>query len=268
MRWAEAGGVALRFEITGAGQTTVLIHEAGGSLESWDAVAPGFAGDGRVLRYDQRGFGLSERVTALSLENMVADLIALLDVMAIGGRCRLLGTAIGGTIALALAAWHPDRVAAVVATSPVTGGLSAAAAAGLEQRAQLLEHEGMRAVADASLQRSYPERFRSDPDKFEQYRLRFMANDPRSFAALSRTYSRIDLESLYARIHCPALIIGCTGDPIKPAEECRALASRLQRARYQEIDSAHFIGLVSPRRLIDAARDFFDRQQWAVEPSP
>lgn len=257
MKWIEAGGVALRFELAGAGPTTVLIHEAGGSLESWDAVAPDLAADGRMLRYDQRGFGLSERVTDLSLETMVADLIALLDALAINDRCRLVGTAIGASIALAAAAHHPDRVATVVATSPVTGGLDPAATAALEQRAQLVERAGMRAVADASLQRSYPERFRSDADDFNQYRLRFLANDPRSFAALSRTYSAINLEPLYARIECPALIIGCTGDPIKPAAQCRALAARLHRARYHEVESGHYIGLISPRLLIEAARDFF-----------
>jgi pimeloyl-ACP methyl ester carboxylesterase len=92
-----------------------------------------------------------------------------------------------------------------------------------------------------------------------------MANDPRSFAALSRTYRRIDLEPLYERVQCPALIIGCTGDPIKPAAECRALADRLHRGGYREVDSAHYVGLVSPRLLIDAVREFFDVNQERVE---
>jgi 3-oxoadipate enol-lactonase len=263
MKWIEAHGGALRYDLEGSGMTTVLIHEAGGSLESWDAVAPHFAAHGRLLRYDQRGFGLSERVSALSLQSMVADLLALLDALEIRGRVHLLGTAIGGSIAMALAAQHPERVAALIATSPVTGGLGEAAKASLEQRAQIVERDGMRAIADTSLLRSYPERLRQDPEEFAQYRLRFLANDPRSFAALSRTFSGIDLDPLCARIECPALIIGCTEDPIKPSAECRALAARLAQGQYLEVDSGHYIGLISPRRLIDAAAAFF-----AAHPAP
>ena len=260
MKWIEAQGGALRYDLEGAGMTTVLIHEAGGSLESWDAVALHFAAGGRMLRYDQRGFGLSERVTLLSLETMVGDLIALLDALGIRSRVKLLGTAIGGSIALALAARYPERVASLIATSPVTGGMSAAAKSSLEQRAQRVERDGMRSIADASLLRSYPERLRDDPDTFDQYRLRFLANDPHSFAAISRAFSVIDLEPFYARIECPALIVGCSADPIKPAGECRAVAARIPRGEYLEVDSGHYIGLISPRRLIEVADVFFAAQ--------
>jgi len=79
-----------------------------------------------------------------------------------------------------ICALHPERVAALIATSPVTGGLSEAAKAWLNQRAQIVERDGMRAIADISLLRSYPERLRQDPEGFAQYRLRFLANDPRA----------------------------------------------------------------------------------------
>ena len=60
MDFIESNGVALRCELTGSGdRTLVLVHEMGGSLESWDDVAPRFAGKRRVLRYDTRGAGLS-----------------------------------------------------------------------------------------------------------------------------------------------------------------------------------------------------------------
>jgi 3-oxoadipate enol-lactonase len=257
MKWIEVPGGALRYDLDGSGMTTVLIHEAGGSLESWDPVVPHFATQGRMLRYDQRGFGLSERVSALSLRSMVADLLALLDALDIRERVHLLGTAIGGSIALGLAAHHPERVASLIATSPVTGGLGEAAKASLEQRARIVEHDGMRAIADASLLRSYPERLRHDTKGFTQYRLRFLANDPHSFAALSRAFSGIDLDPLCARIECPALIIGCTEDPIKPTAECRALAARLAHGQYLELDTGHYIGQISPQLLIEAAGVFF-----------
>ena len=61
MKWVEANGAVLRCELAGSvGPTVVLLHEAGGALESWDAVAAALRLRCRVLRYDQRGFGMSE----------------------------------------------------------------------------------------------------------------------------------------------------------------------------------------------------------------
>src|SRR5512146_2482268 len=80
MDFVEANGAALRCELSGAGdRTLVLVHEMGGSLESWDDVAPRFAKSRRVLRYDTRGAGLSQKVRGeLTLDTMADDIAALL----------------------------------------------------------------------------------------------------------------------------------------------------------------------------------------------
>jgi 3-oxoadipate enol-lactonase len=49
MNFIEANGVGIRYELSGAGnRTLVLAHEMGGSLESWDEVAPRLAATRRV----------------------------------------------------------------------------------------------------------------------------------------------------------------------------------------------------------------------------
>src|ERR1700738_5578026 len=63
MDFIELDGVTLRYELSGKGdRTLVLVHEMGGSLESWDDVVPRFAESRRVLRYDTRGAGMSLKV--------------------------------------------------------------------------------------------------------------------------------------------------------------------------------------------------------------
>ena len=81
MDFIEANGAGLRCELSGGGdRTLVLVHEMGGSLESWDDVAPRFAKARRVLRYDTRGAGMSQKVRGeLTLETMADDIAALLD---------------------------------------------------------------------------------------------------------------------------------------------------------------------------------------------
>ena len=260
MPWIEANGASLRYELAGTGaQTVVLIHEAGGALESWDAVAASLAADHSVLRYDQRGFGLSERSASLGLDQMVDDLAALLGGLGLGADpVHLVGSAIGGTIAVAFAARHPERVASIAVSSPVTGALPEAAKTALNQRAATIEREGMRAVADSSLERSYPPAMRADPEAFSRYRGRFLANDPGSFAALSRMFTTLDLRPDYAGVACPALVIGCLLDPIKPAGECAALAGLLADGRYAEAASGHFLGVMSPDLLLNLLIPFLE----------
>src|SRR6201991_3847534 len=105
MDFIEANGVGLRCELTGTGERTlVLVHEMGGSLESWDDVAPRFAQSRRVLRYDPRGAGLSQKVRGeLTLDTMADDIAALLDHYGIAGKVALAGGGVGGARALAFA---------------------------------------------------------------------------------------------------------------------------------------------------------------------
>ncbi|HYQ07700.1 MAG TPA: alpha/beta fold hydrolase [Xanthobacteraceae bacterium] len=59
--FVDANGVSLHSALAGAGRSVVLLHELGGTLNSWDGVVPRLAEHFRVLRYDQRGAGLSEK---------------------------------------------------------------------------------------------------------------------------------------------------------------------------------------------------------------
>src|SRR5258708_16336076 len=122
MDFIELEGVALRYELTGKGDhTLVLVHEMGGSLDSWDDVAPRLAESRRVLRYDTRGAGMSQKVRGvLSLDTMADDIIALLDTLGVAGKLALAGIAVGGAIALHFAARYPDRPSAVAVARPPT----------------------------------------------------------------------------------------------------------------------------------------------------
>ena len=73
--WIEVNGAALRYDLQGQGASTlVLIHEMGGTLESWNDVLPPLTLRRRVLRYDTRGAGLSEKVRgplSIDLKRMI-----------------------------------------------------------------------------------------------------------------------------------------------------------------------------------------------------
>ncbi len=118
MSFIDANGVSLHYELAGTrGPSVVLLHELGGTLNSWNAVAPRLAPRSRVLRYDQRGSGLSEKVRQeFSNDVLVGDFEALAKAIQLASalsfryrrRCRHPGAAVSGE------ASRRGRVAGVV----------------------------------------------------------------------------------------------------------------------------------------------------------
>jgi pimeloyl-ACP methyl ester carboxylesterase len=123
MQWIDVNGVSLRYELAGTGaKTIVLVHEMGGSLETWDDMFPTLAKRWRVLRYDTREAGFSEKTGRVPvIGTMVDDIAALLDALEISAPVAIVGCAVGAAIAMHFAARHPQRSAALMAMSPATG---------------------------------------------------------------------------------------------------------------------------------------------------
>ena len=257
MDWIEVNGVSLRYELAGSGsETLVLVHEAGGAIESWDEALPALQRRFRTLRYDQRGFGHSEKPPGpLRLDDMVADIVGLLDALSIRAPCHVAGSAMGAGIAAAFTARHPGRVARLVVQSLVTRANEKFRAQMLE-RADAVEREGMRANAEASLDRSYPAVLRANRERFERYRRRWICNDPQCYAAINRMGIGLQLDAEIERITCPALVIGCVHDPLRPPEMQRVLAKTIPGARYVEADSGHFMHVETPELFAELALDF------------
>ena len=203
MNWIEVNGTSLRHDVSGSGPTTlVLIHEMGGTLDSWDQVLPALHNGRCVLRYDTRGAGLSEKIKgAVSWDAMADDLAALLDGLAIAGKVALAGTAVGAAIAVHFAVRYPDRAAALVLHGPAVGVAEDRRQATLD-RAAAVEAGGMRSIVETSLANSYPPVVRHDPAVFAAFRARWLGNDPESFAAINRMLAAENIEHELARIRC------------------------------------------------------------------
>ena len=246
MNWVEANGASLRYEISGQGsQLLVLVHELGGALESWDEVLPALQDDFQVLRYDQRGAGLSEKTNTLHLDGVVDDLNALLDAVGFTQPVVLVGTALGSDFATAFAAQHPERVKRLVATSPAEG-LSDDRRAGMLQRAAMVIERGMRVMAEKSLSVSYPESLRENRARFEHYRARWLTNDPESFAALNKMVAQMSMTGRFAKVQCEALITSGTQDSLRKPEAVKAIAAQFSNATYKELNAGHFLAVQDP----------------------
>jgi 3-oxoadipate enol-lactonase len=247
MNWIDVNGTTLRYELSGSGKTTlVLVHEMGGTLDSWDQVLPALNHARRVLRYDTRGAGISEKIRGkVSFDDMADDLAALLDALDITGAVALAGTAVGAAIAMHFAVRHASRAGALVVTSPATGVPADRRQATLD-RAAAAEAKGMRALAEQSFAGSYPPEVRHNAAEFEKFSARWIANDPESFAAINRMLADSTVTDELPRIACPTLVISCTHDKLRPPAVIEPMARQIPRAEYMEINSGHFAAIQTP----------------------
>jgi pimeloyl-ACP methyl ester carboxylesterase len=124
MPMIDVNGVGIYAEITGTSAVPlVMVHGSWDSHHAWDLVAPRLAERFRVLTYDRRGHGRSERPAGQgSVHEDVADLAALIDHLRLGP-AWVVGSSFGASISLRLAATRPDVVRGVTGHEPPLFGL-------------------------------------------------------------------------------------------------------------------------------------------------
>lgn len=257
MPFIEVNGTALRYDLTGAGPTTlVLVHEMGGTLDSWDWVLPVLSRGRRVLRYDTRGAGLSEKIRgAADIDVLADDVAALLDALDIPAKVAIAGVAVGGAIALHFAARHAARTAALIAMGPAVG-VPADRKAAIAALADAMEANGMRAGMTAALANSYPDVMRGDSARFDSVRHQRLGNDPASQAAIYRMLNTMDLSADYAKIACPTLLLAGRHDGLRPPASVEPLVARIRGARFQALETAHFMAAQTPELVAGVMNQF------------
>lgn len=117
--YAAVNGARLYYEEEGEGDPLLLLHAGVADNRMWDAQFGEFAQNFRTIRFDLRGFGMSQ-MPAGEFCNY-EDVAGLLDVLGI--ECaRVLGLSFGGLIALDFALAYPARVSALVLGAPSVSG--------------------------------------------------------------------------------------------------------------------------------------------------
>ncbi|MCG5236179.1 alpha/beta fold hydrolase [Xanthobacter oligotrophicus] len=246
MNWIEVNGSGTRYALDGDGPAPlVLIHEMGGSIESWAPLLPRVVEGRTVLRYDMRGFGDASKLRGEGImDDLVADLVALLDALSITGPADLCGMAVGGAVALHMAARHPDRVGRLALMGPALG-IAAERRAAVRARAEALEAGGMASIADGELALTYPQVLRGN-GRFPTYRARWLGNDPASYAATYRMLAALDPAPALAVVRCPVLLLAGAHDPLRPPALIAEAATAIDRAHFEVVPSGHVMAHQSP----------------------
>ncbi len=124
MPYAKNDDINIYYEVHGQGEPMVFVHHGTGSTKMWEHLLPGFADKYKVILYDRRGFGRSDKEDFRNYykseqytTNSVRELSILLEYLDIKSKVYILGQCEGGVIVFQFAAQNPDIVKAIAASS-------------------------------------------------------------------------------------------------------------------------------------------------------
>jgi pimeloyl-ACP methyl ester carboxylesterase/DNA-binding winged helix-turn-helix (wHTH) protein len=202
----------------------------------------------RLVRYDERGNGMSQRdVHDVSFDTWVRDLETIVDAAGLG-RFPLLGISRGGSIAIAYAVKHPERVTHLV--------LYGAFATGLKHCGTPRELEARRALTslvrlgwglnNPAFCKTFTCRFipEATPEHEKWFdELQRVSTSPENAARLMERDDSIDVRPLLPQVKTPTLVVHCDRDHAVVPERGRELAASIPGARYVSLPGANHLML-------------------------
>jgi pimeloyl-ACP methyl ester carboxylesterase len=277
VRYARSGDVQIAYQVLGEGDVD-LVFVMGWltNLETyWEL--PGYrrfmqrlAGFTRLILFDKRGMGLSDRTLAGTLEERMDDVRAVMD--AVGSeRAVLLGVSEGAPLSMVFAATHPERTAGLI----FVGG----------EVKEILEDDwplgqSTRTDYEAMLQKVlngdwgkvtrvwFAPSVEHDPAAIDWLaRLERSAASPGAAVAFMRLGSEIDVRHVPPSIHVPTLVLHTPDDPVVPYEQARWLAEQIPDARLVDLKGKdHVPWFDVADQVIAETREFLTGFREAPEP--
>lgn len=243
-------GVRIAYATSGSGPPLVFVlgwgthltEGMGSALYDQFGVLGWHSRDHRVVRYDGRGFGLSDRdVEDFSLDARLRDLATVVDALGLE-RFDLYAFSAGGPTGVAYAARHPERVSRLVLAATYTG------VQGDPDRrrmlSDLIDFAGTR--WDTPMGRaSFAEFLAPEANEVQRrvvMHLLDVAADGPQILGFFRASGEIDTSEQARRIRVPTLVVASDDDSAVPLTDSRRLASLIPDARFEIVEKADHIG--------------------------
>jgi 3-oxoadipate enol-lactonase len=254
----EAAGISFHCRIDGPEGAPWLVFSNSlmTNLSLWDEQIAAFAGEYRILRYDQRGHGATAMPAGpCTFDLLVDDAVALLDVLRIE-RAVFIGVSMGAATALRLAARYPQRLAGIV-VSDGQWASPATAKAMWNERIDIALAHGMEALVEPTVGRWFtPDFLAAKAPQLEQVRNMIRTTSLEGFVGCGRALQEYDFRPSLAAFSVPALLVVGAADGALPqvmAQMHRALAG----STFVEIANAgHLPNIERPQSFNQALAGF------------
>lgn len=240
-KYASSGGVYIAYRVFGDGPTDIILvpgtvsHvELYWELPANEYLLKRLSSFARVIVFDKRGQGLSDRVAEQTIEERVDDVRAVMD--AVGSeRATIYGWSEGGQLSLMFAATHPERTSGLVLYGTYASLKSEPWGVSPERFERFLsalaEHWGEGILVKMNA----PSRINDEAFVHWFARLERAAASPGAMLALMRANYQLDVNPLLTSIRVPALVLHREGDALVPVQCGRYLAWHIPGARYFEL---------------------------------
>lgn len=245
-KYAKSGSVQIAYQVTGNGPIDLVWAPGTVSHLDLDWEWPArvdfiqrLSSFSRLIRFDKRGTGLSDRPTnAATLDERIDDIRAVMD-GAGSQRAALFGVSEGGSMSCLFSSVYPDRTRALI-----LWGTQARWTQTDDYPWGLTQGEQERLVnqlAERGVDRDYivgpgAGVGGAATDAYVDWFVRYCraGGSPSAVAALERMNTNVDVRGILPSIHVPTLVMNRTHDPIAPAAAGKALAARIPGAKFVE----------------------------------
>jgi len=278
-RYARNREVSLAYEVFGEGERDILVTFGWvGSFQSaWEHPAHArwlqrLASLGRVIMWDKRGTGLSERVPAdrlPTLEERMDDMRVVLDAAG-SERAVAFGISEGASLSAVFAASHPERVTSLI----LLGGFARILAdddyewgAQLEGTEEFNRRIGETWGDNAGLLKLWAPSVADDPVARELWnRTMVFGGTPATAIAWLEMVQDTDIRGTLPAIRVPTLVLHRAEDRIVPVEHGRYLGEHIPGARYVELPRADHLWWVDGDDILDEVESFLTGATTTYEP--
>ena len=267
---SSADGASIAHAEVGEGYPLVAVGSWMSHLEEdwsnpmWGHYLRHLAGDFRLIRYDQRGNGMSDWDNVdISFDRMVDDLKAVIDCYDCD-KVALFGPSQAASICIAFTRKYPEKVSHLILYGAYARGrCKRGNPAGIEESKALVTLIRQSWGRDNPVVRQMmtslfmPDATQAESSWFNEFQK--TCGPGENIARFRELFDDIDVSDLLAEINIPTLVIQCVGDSVAPLSEGKLIASRIPGATLVTLNSKnHMVFEKEPgfQRFLDAVHDF------------
>jgi class 3 adenylate cyclase len=276
-RYAKSGEFHIAFQVHGSGEVDLIWAPSYFSHIEAQMEEPAFrrfvnrlGNFARVILFDKRGTGLSDRVAQLpGLDDRMDDFRAVLDA-ADSRKAALLGTCEGGALSALFAATYPERTRALI----LANSFARATATADYPWADPLEawQRWAETITEGWGTGEFLDKFApsmADDPRVQEWWPRFqrLAVSPSAIRALLLMNSEVDVRDVLASVNVPTLVMHSIGDRLCRIEESRYMANHISDATFVELPGQdHYIWFDDADRIADEIEQFLTGALQPAEP--
>ncbi|MEM6902734.1 MAG: 3-oxoadipate enol-lactonase [Pseudomonadota bacterium] len=233
----------------------VFVNALGSDLRIWNRTARYLEDRFHIVRFDNRGHGLTDVPPGpYTIQGLADDLASVIQALALT-RPLICGLSIGGLVAQAFAARHPDALSGLVL---IGTALRIGTNEFWQERIKMVREGGLAAVADASASRWFSDHFKAQNPEVVRGWINMLLRCPvDGYLNCCEILRETDLTQSTSTLDLPTLVLNGSDDVTTPPEGGVALAEAITGARFEELTGlAHFPQIERPDLIAKLVGDF------------